>query len=173
VKSTDVKIRRAAPKDFAKVADMHFPVWKLSWEGIVEDYLLEVMATPKFWAEVRYPEAVNRLGWGMWIAEARNKILGMTIYGPDPDVDGAVQIDALYTAQEAQKLGIGVRLLNKALRSDPSKDVVLWCADKNDSARKFYERNGFEPDGRTKLWKPLPGLSIPHVGYRHRAVPQD
>jgi GNAT superfamily N-acetyltransferase len=166
VKSSDVKIRRAGPNDFAKVAEMHFPVWRQSWAGIVEDYLLDVMATPKFWAEVSYPEAVNRDGWGLWVAETRNKMLGMTIFGPDTTNADTLHIEALYTAVGANKLGIGVRLLNKAVRSNPSGDVILWCAEKNSRARKFYEDNNFQLDGRSYMWKPLPGVSVPHVGYR-------
>ncbi len=166
MKSSDVKIRRAEPKEFAKVAQMHFPVWKASWAGIIEDYMLDVMATPKWWAEVKYPEAVNLPGWGLWIAEARNKMLGMTIFGPDSTTTYTLRLEALYTAEAAQQLGIGVRLLNKALRSNPSSDVILWCAEGNDKARQFYEKHNFQLDGRSYIWKPLPGVRVPHVGYR-------
>ena len=166
MKSSDVKIRRAEPKEFAKVAEMHFPVWKQSWAGMIDDYMLDVMATPKWWAEVKYPEAVNRPGWGMWIAESRNKILGMMIYGPEAAMAGALQLEALYTTEAAQRLGIGARLLNKALRSNPTSDVILWCAERNDKARQFYEKHDFRLDGRSYIWKPLPGVRVPHVGYR-------
>ncbi|WP_077081736.1 GNAT family N-acetyltransferase [Mycobacterium numidiamassiliense] len=172
MKSTDVKIRRAGPTEFAKVADMHYPVWRRSWAGMIEDYLLDVIGTPKLWAEVKYPEAVNRPGWGMWIAEARNKILGMSIYGPDFSTANTTRLEALYTADEAKSLRIGVRLLNKAVRSNPSSDVILWCAEKNEKARQFYEKHDFQLDGRTHIWKPLPGISVPHVGYRHKAAGQ-
>lgn len=166
MKSSDIKIRKAGPRDFEKVAEMHYPVWRQSWTGIVEDFMLDVMATPKWWATVSYPEALSRLGWGMWVAEAGTKILGMTIFGPDPGSANDYQIEALYTAAAAPRLGIGVRLLNKAVRSNPSGDVILWCAEKNDKAREFYENNDFHVDGRAYTWTPLPGVSVPHVGYR-------
>jgi GNAT superfamily N-acetyltransferase len=173
VKSKDVKLRRAGPSDFEKVAEMHFPVWRKSWAGIVEDYLLDLIATPKWWATVSYPEAVNRTGWGLWVAEVRNNILGMTIFGPDTTNADLLRIEALYTAVEAHKLGIGVRLLNKAVRSNPSGDVILWCAEKNSKARQFYENNGFRLDGRSYTWTPLPGVRVPHVGYRlHHPAPE-
>ncbi len=153
---------------------MHFPVWKQSWAGIIEDYLLDVMATPKWWAEVKYPEAVNRPGWGLWIAEARNKILGMMICGPDGTIADTLRLEALYTAEEAQKLGIGARLLSKAVRTNPSNDVILWCAEKNHKAREFYENRGFQLDGRSYIWTPLSGIKVPHIGYRRdRSTPLD
>ena len=114
MKSSDVKIRRAGPNDFAKVAEMHYPVWRQSWNGILEDYLVDVIGNAERWATVSYPEAVNRPDWGMWVAEARNKILGMTIFGPDTATADTLRLEALYTAEAAQQLGIGVRLLNKA-----------------------------------------------------------
>ena len=46
MKSSDVKIRRAGPNEFEKVAEMHFPVWRRPWAGMLEDYMLEVIATP-------------------------------------------------------------------------------------------------------------------------------
>ncbi|WP_248791219.1 GNAT family N-acetyltransferase, partial [Escherichia coli] len=61
---------------------------------------------------------------------------------------------------------IGGMLLNKVLRTYPDNDIILWCADKNQKARNFYEKHGFELDDRTYVWKPLPGVTVPHVGYR-------
>ena len=55
----------------------------------------------------------------MWIAESRGKTLGMTIFGPDAANADHLRIEALYTAEESQRLGIGGRLLNKAVRSNP------------------------------------------------------
>jgi GNAT superfamily N-acetyltransferase len=166
VKASDIRIREAKPSDFAKVAEMHYPVWRQSWAGILADYMLDILGTPKHWATQTYPENLSRGGWTMWIAESGGKILGMTMFGPDRASPDQLQIDALYTAQEGQRLGIGGRLLNKAVRSNPSGDVILWCADKNHKARQFYEKNNFQLDGRTFVWKPLPGVTVPHVGYR-------
>jgi GNAT superfamily N-acetyltransferase len=170
----DVNIRRAGPSDFAKVAEMHYPVWRRSWSGMVEDFMLDLIATPTMWVEVTYPLKLSQPGWSMWVAEARGKMLGMAVFGPAEANADDLQIEALYTAPDARKLGIGVRLLKKAESSNPSSDLVLWCAEENREARKFYEDNNFRPDGRTLVWTPLPGVSVPHVGYRlHRSPPED
>lgn len=172
MKSKDVKIRRAGPGDFEKVAAMHYPVWRRSFAGILDDYLLDLIATPQLWVTVKYPEALNQPGWGMWVAEARGKLLGMTVFGPESASSDDLQIDALYTSDDAKGLGVGVRLLNKAVNANPSGDVVLWCAERNDAARKFYEDNDFQLDDRTLVWQPLPGVTVRHVGYRrHRSAP--
>lgn len=165
-KSGDIRIREAKPTDFAGVAQMHYPVWRESWSGILADFLLDMIASPKLWANERYPQDLSRPGWSMWIAEHGGKTLGMTIFGPDSAHPADLQIDALYTARESQGRGVGGRLLNKAMRSNPSGDVILWCAEMNHAAREFYENKDFRLDGRTFVWRPLPGVTVPHVGYR-------
>jgi GNAT superfamily N-acetyltransferase len=173
VTSSDIRIREAEPADFAGVAEMHFPVWRQSWTGMVAAHLLDMLGPPKRWAAVVYPQTLSRRGWSMWIAESGGRILGMTIFGPDDANPDQVQIDSLYTVEESQRHGIGGRLLNKALRANPSGDVILWCAEKNRKARRFYENKNFQVDGRTLVWEPLPGVQVPHVGYRfNRSAPE-
>jgi len=102
MKSGDIRIRAAKPADFAKVADMHYPVWRQSWAGILADYMLDMIATPRRWATETYPHDLGRRGWAMWIAESGGKALGMTMFGPDSARPDHVQIDALYTAEEGR-----------------------------------------------------------------------
>ncbi|HWF30119.1 MAG TPA: GNAT family N-acetyltransferase [Mycobacterium sp.] len=166
VRPGDIRIREAKPADFANVAQMHYPVWRRSWSGILADHLLDMLGSPRRWATETYPEDLGRPGWSMWIAESDGKTVGMTIFGPDAVNPDDLQIDAVYTAEESQRLGIGGRLLDKAVRTNPSGDVILWCAERNLKAREFYEKKNFRLDGRTFVWKPLPGVPVPHVGYR-------
>ncbi|MEB3983307.1 GNAT family N-acetyltransferase [Mycobacterium sp. 663a-19] len=161
-----ITIREAKPADFANVARMHYPVWRRSWSGMLADDLLDVLGSPKRWATETYPHDLSRPGWSMWIAERDGDPLGMTIFGPDALNPDDLQIDALYTAEASQRLGIGGRLLDEAVRADPPGDVILWCAENNVKAREFYEHRNFRLDGRTFVWKPLPGVPVPHVGYR-------
>lgn len=102
----------------------------------------------------------------MWIAESSGQTLGMAMFGPDQDQPDHIQIDALYIAKNSQRRGVGGRLLNKVLRLHPANDLILWCAEKNARGRRFYEKKHFQIDGRTFTWKPLPGVDVPHVGYR-------
>ncbi|WP_081283080.1 alpha/beta fold hydrolase [Mycobacterium asiaticum] len=172
MRSSDIRIREAKPKDYARVASMHYPAWRQSWKGIVATHVLDMIGTPRTWVDTLYPTTLKRGGWSMWMAEARGKLLGMILFGPDLSNPNDIQIDALYISDEHQRHGIGGLLLNKALRVFPDNDMILWCADKNQKARDFYEKKGFELDGRTYSWKPLPGVSVPHVGYRlYRAAP--
>lgn len=166
MRSSEIRIREAKPKDYARVASMHYPVWRQSWVGIVPTHVLDMISTPKTWVDTFYPTTLKRGGWQLWMAEARGQLLGMTMFGPDLSNPKHIQIDALYIVDDNQRHGIGGMLLNKVLRTYPDNDIILWCADKNQKARNFYEKNGFELDDRTYVWKPLPGVTVPHVGYR-------
>ena len=173
MEASHIRIREAKPADFANVAQMHYPVWRRSWSGIVTAPVLDLLGPPTRWVAEIYPQSLSRRGWSMWIAESGSQTLGVTIFGPDADDPEHLQIDALYIAEESQRHGIGGRLLNKALSSNPSGDVILWCAEKNGKARRFYEKKNFLVDGRTLNWEPLPGVIVAHVGYRfYRSAPR-
>lgn len=164
----DITIREATPIDFADVAAMHYPVWRQSWSGVLSDSVLDTLTSPKRWAVLLYPRDLSRPGWRMWVAEAGGQLLGMTIFGPDPDDPGQLELDALYISPASQRHGVGGLLLAQALNSDPRGDIVLWCAEANGVARRFYEKNDFRLDGRTLDWEPVPGVKVPHLGYRLR-----
>lgn len=168
---SDIRIRQATPDDFADVAEMHYPVWRRSWAGILSAPLLDILGPAKRWVADVYPETLDRRGWSMWIAESGDRTLGVAIFGPDPDDPSALQIDALYIAEDNQRHGIGGRLLEHAMSSHPRGDVILWCAERNAKARRFYEKNDFRQDGRTLDWEPLPGIKVAHLGYRLRRQP--
>ncbi len=166
--AADIRIRRAAPDDFPAVAAMHYAVWRRSWAGILTPPLLDLLGPAKRWVAQVYPQTLDRPGWAMWAAEAEGRTVGVTIFGPDDDAPDELQIDALYIAEDVQRHGIGGRLLEAALDARPSGDAILWCAEQNAKARRFYEKNRFEADGRTLTWEPLPGIQVPHLGYRLR-----
>lgn len=71
VKPSNIRIRAAKPIDFPKVAAMHYPVWRQSWTGILDPYLLDMIGSPKLWVEESLPakpetrrlEYVDRRVW--------------------------------------------------------------------------------------------------------------
>ncbi|WP_293320582.1 GNAT family N-acetyltransferase [Mycobacterium sp.] len=166
--SPDIRIREAKPDDYPSVADMHYPVWRQSWAGILAPPLLDILGSAKRWVAEVYPQSLSRRGWRMWMAESDGRTIGVSIFGPDSAGSDDLLIDALYIAEESQRHGIGGRLLDEIARAHPAGDVVLWCAEKNGKARRFYEKKNFRIDGRTLNWEPLPGVVVPHVGYRLR-----
>ncbi|HWS94682.1 MAG TPA: N-acetyltransferase, partial [Mycobacterium sp.] len=102
--SSDIRIREAEPVDFTDVAEMHYPVWRRSWTGILAAPVLDLLGPPKRWVAEVYPQSLDRLGWSMWIAKSGGQTLGVTIFGPDSEDPDSLQIDALYIAEASQRL---------------------------------------------------------------------
>jgi len=94
----------------------------------------------------------------VWVDEAES-IWGFAGLGPG-------WLDHLYVDPSVQDRGIGSALLNHAKAVEPS-GLQLWVFQKNEGARRFYERHGFrlveltdgaanqerEPDARYE-WAP-------------------
>ncbi|POX84221.1 N-acetyltransferase [Mycobacterium kansasii] len=164
-------IRQAEPADYANVAPMHYQSWRLSYRGIVATELLDLFDW-QTWVDREYPLTVSRPGWAMWLAESRERIAGMIIFGPEPGNPDHLQIDALYVAVGDERRGIGGLLLDHALNSEPAHDAVLWCAEMNHRARRFYQKKGFQRDGRSVLLTLIPDLlAVPQIGFTlHRST---
>jgi putative acetyltransferase len=71
----------------------------------------------------------------VWVAEEDGTIVGFA--GLDPG-----KLEHLYVDPEAQNRGIGAELLAEAKRLRP-EGLQLWAFQKNEGARRFYERHGF------------------------------
>jgi ribosomal protein S18 acetylase RimI-like enzyme len=69
------------------------------------------------------------------------------VWDEDGEIAGFVGVDHcevshLYVAPPAQRRGIGTALLQHAKTVSPER-LELWVFQKNDDARRFYERHGF------------------------------
>ena len=72
---------------------------------------------------------------------------GRMRYWPEPDTG---EIDALYVHPRRWRSGAGQALLTQALatlRTEGYREVILWALADNDIGRRFYEKEGWEPDG--------------------------
>jgi len=77
----------------------------------------------------------------VWLAEDEGRPLGFLAIDRSRR-DGWEVLEKLYVEPSAQNRGVGTALLDqaKALRPD---GLVLWVFQRNEGARRFYERHGF------------------------------
>lgn len=82
-----------------------------------------------------------------WLAEDDGRIVGYAL------LDGDF-LSHLYIAPDAQGQGVGAALLERAKELRPD-GLRLWVFQKNERARRFYERHGFrlleETDGADNM----------------------
>jgi GNAT superfamily N-acetyltransferase len=78
----------------------------------------------------------------VWLAEEDGRLLGFLGIEASTNLGGAAVLEKLYVEPGAQGRGIGAALLDKAKELRPD-GLYLWVFQKNDAARRLYERHGF------------------------------
>jgi ribosomal protein S18 acetylase RimI-like enzyme len=77
----------------------------------------------------------------VWLAEEDGRPLGFLAIRRSRQ-NGWEVLEKLYVDPEAQNRGVGTALLEQAKALRP-EGFVLWVFQKNEGARRFYERHGF------------------------------
>jgi ribosomal protein S18 acetylase RimI-like enzyme len=147
-----LKLRRATLDDMPNLARLHRRTVQTSLPFLPT---LHTPAEDEWWFRERL-FATNEV----WLAEDGEGTVGYIAFRPD-------FIEHLFIQPEAQNVGLGVRLLEKAMEA--SAELSLWTFQQNLRARRFYERHGFtvvtETDGADNEEK------MPDVLYRWRRRP--
>jgi len=124
-----IQLRRATDADADSVAEVYLASFKTALPTVkhghddddIRGYIAEVIGR----------------GDECWVATKAGDIVAMMFVKPG-------WIDQLYVAPDHLGEGIGRRLLDLA-KSRASAELQLWTFQVNARARRFYERNGFEP----------------------------
>ncbi|GEN79550.1 GNAT family N-acetyltransferase [Actinotalea fermentans] len=140
-------IRPAVPADAAGCANVHHTSWVETYSGLLP---------PAHWEsdtlERRTAAWQRRLdaGAAVTVAEVGGRVVGIAIggdgrhVGDHPPVRGR-ELHVLYVLAAHHGTGVGQALLDAVVA--PGAPAQLWVAEQNPRARRFYERNGFRPDG--------------------------
>jgi GNAT superfamily N-acetyltransferase len=161
-----VHVRRARPEDAAAIAEVHVRSWQRGYEHIFGAEKLAAIDV-----ERRRELALRMISTASTgVAEDDDgRIVAFVGVRPSTDVDGEGEIWALYAVEEAWGTGAATALM------DWAKDVLraswpaatLWVLEDNPRARRFYEREGWSPDGEAKSDAFL-GVRVNEVRYRIR-----
>lgn len=74
----------------------------------------------------------------VWVVEREGPIVGFAALGSREGVDF---LQHIYVSPEHQSRGVGTELINRAKKRRPT-GFRLWVFQKNEGARRFYERHG-------------------------------
>jgi ribosomal protein S18 acetylase RimI-like enzyme len=148
-------IREARVEDAEGIARVHVDSWRWAYEGILPAGHLErldVAARTTTWAErLGNPQARARTA----VAELDGHVVGFVSWGRPWREDLGDQvgaIHAIYLKRRVQGRGVGRALLQHAverLAATGFTEAKLWVLEANALARRFYERQGWSPDGAT------------------------
>ena len=155
---TPFVLRPATPDDAAGCAFVHHTSWVETYWELIPASHWEIDTLERRTAVWR--QHVDA-GAEVTVAESDGHIIGIAISGGaqvvgeyEPARDR--QLSMLYVLAAHHGTGVGQALLDAVL--PPDTPAQLWVAEQNPRARRFYERNGFLPDG-TRFVEEGPGLA--------------
>ena len=132
-----MNIRPAGPADYDPLAR----VWLESWYSTG----LKTLFDPGLgMLQKRIPEEVAK-GWSLFAAEAEGKIVAMLALRPED-----FYLDQLWVKPAHQGRGVGRALLAFTRQQFPD-EIWLRCVVENESAWRWYEREGFRFEGEENV----------------------
>jgi ribosomal protein S18 acetylase RimI-like enzyme len=146
--------RTAARDDAERIAALHADSWRRTYRGIYNDAYLDsdvVADLRSVWQE-RF--ATPRPGQHVIAAEREGELAGFICVFAEKEQGWGSLIDNLHVDHRHRRLGAGTMLMREAaawlgaLHADAG--VFLWVLEKNDNARRFYERLGARNAGVTE-----------------------
>lgn len=145
-------IRPARPEDAAALTDLHLDVWDEAYTGLIASEVLAARRVDPEARAQRWRENIATTSNTVLVAEGTGeRLLGFAIAGAvrDEPAGGLPERElmALYVRAEVYGTGLGHALLRAAIGDGPAS---LWVLEGNARAIRFYERQGFRPDGARK-----------------------
>ena len=154
-----VIIRKVKYGDIEQIVDINIKDWKIVYKGIIDDEILDNLNREE---KIKKWREHYNIG-NVIVAEENGTILGYCRYDDNAiyentDIDS--EIIAIYV--DCDKLGNGIgraliEYVKKDLKNKNKTKMVIWCLEKNQNERKFYEKMGgnllsdekyFEKEGR-------------------------
>jgi GNAT superfamily N-acetyltransferase len=168
-----VRIRDATVDDADAIAVVHVHGWQWGYRGLLPDAYLRGLSAAR-----------RAEQWRSWLLEPRRTrtrvaqtedgaCAGFSVSGPsrDPGADDDTgEVYAIYVEEEFAGSGVGTDLLRSAmawLAEQGFTRATLWVLEGNARARRFYEREGWAPDGAAKS-DPREDFMMDEVRYEHR-----
>lgn len=162
-------IRPAAPNDALDVARVHVRAWQVAYRELLpNDYLAQLRPEERAQRydfanqDLRRPKTV--------VAVAEGAIRGSATTAParDNDAGDCGELCALYVHPDRWGRGAGLALITAArqrLAELKYRHALLWLLAGNERAARFYQTDGWRPDGLARMAR-IWGITVDEVRYR-------
>ena len=157
-------VRRATPGDARAIAEVKVETWREAYAGVMPQPVLDgldVEEHERIWA--RYVAAD---GFGVFVAETGGRIVGYASVGPCHDPAGIGELYAIYVRPDSWDTRAGLALMEAGVTwlAERWHEAVLWVAEENPRARRFYELYGWTAEA-TRVEEVAPGAEISEIRY--------
>ncbi|MET8028301.1 GNAT family N-acetyltransferase [Streptomyces avermitilis] len=167
---TGVLIREMTLDDCHHVATIRIRGWQTAYAGLIPQSYLDALDVDAD-AERRRANLVKGDGTMVnLVAERAGDVVGWACHGPYRDGEVRTrdaELYAIYVRPDQVGKGVGQALLRESAdrcTSAGHRHMFLWVLKENASARRFYERSGFIPDGAEEPFE-ADGVTVPEVRY--------
>jgi GNAT superfamily N-acetyltransferase len=153
-----MEVRAASVDDAEAVAAVHVRSWQGAYRGLIPEAYLDALSVRRrreVWSGILAEAELPRTG--AFVLQDGLEVVGFTHVAPTRDDDlpaSTGEVTALYVAPSAWGQGGGRQLLDTAkasLKAAGFAGAALWVLETNLAARRFYERQGWAPDGARKI----------------------
>jgi len=159
------RVRRATLDDARAIAEVHVDTWRVAYPGVIPQDVLDRLDVDE--REQRWLSWIPVEEIAVFVAQQDGRVVGFVSLGPSRDVDGTGELYAIYVAPGSWGTGAGPALMDEATEWLLARwdEAVLWVAEENPRARRFYERYGWIAEER-RVEEVAPGAYVPEVRYR-------
>ena len=162
------RVRPAQPDDAQPIAAVHVATWRDAYAGLLPDEMLAGLDVTDWAGRWRDRLAAPPEGMFTLAFEVDGQVRGFVSGGPSRDDFPGGEVYAIYMDPAFQGRGAGGRMLAAAtalLAGAGFTDASLWVLAENQTARGFYESQGWRRDGAEHEWTPADGVRVPEVRY--------
>lgn len=159
-------IRTIKYEDIEQIVDINIKAWKKEYKGIIDNEILNNINRQE--KIKKWKKSYNK--GNVIVAEESGTILGYCRYDDravykNTDIDS--EIIAIYVDCDKLRNGIGRKLVEYVtndLKNKNKNKMVIWCLEKNQNARNFYEKIGGNLISSEKYFE-KEGKKYKEVGY--------
>lgn len=160
--------------DAEAIGHVHVRAWQAAYAGVMpHDFLAGLQPTQRadWWRSHLAGAPPDR---PTLVAVDDGRPVGFVHYGPARGDEALGEIYAVNIDPSAFGRGVGQALFAAAVAALVEAgfgDLVLWVAGENARARRFYERNGWRPDGAEQHGD-FGGATVVELRYRTSSLPE-
>jgi GNAT superfamily N-acetyltransferase len=160
-------IRAAELADARSGAACHLACWREAYATLAEPERLASL-TADLAGKLEMWQRVISQGSPPLVAVEGEEVVGFIGVGPSAEsgVSPRFQLQVLNVRRSYWGTGLAQRLHDEGVGE---RDAFLWVMRDNARARAFYARNGFQPDGATKI---DPEFDVPIIRMVRTATPR-
>ena len=146
-----IDIRMLGPNDLSAAKELSYimiAAWRSGFRNILPDSIIEKYTRFDPCADMFRQIIASGTGT-MYLAQLKGQSVGLLYWLPE---GGTARIEALLTVPEVWGKGVAAALMDRALADSTAfSALTVWPFRENHRAKRFYEKHGFTPTGRTRM----------------------